>query len=653
MKKKLSFALLLVIVGLLVVPSCEKKEDPIPIVSSQIIISPDELMLNDGETGKLFISVQPPQEFQWNIGAKPDWLKLTPSSGSVSSQIVEIEVVPDPVGLSEGKQTGTIEIVTNGAGKATSKVEFYVNAHPLASVTPTSLYFSETEDQKLIFIKNTGTGFLSWELQPQPSWLVFNHYSGTLLEGDSIQVVAIVSRNGLAVGTEQGEAVFVSNSEEGNVTMSITVEVPPVSILTLSASELIFDYFNDNNSLYIKNEGNIPMDWNISNPNEYLITEPVTGTLQIGDSIEISLEVDRTNLNSQIYNIEISIEYGEEQDTIVPIVVKHYKENKLLIEGYIIDAEYDRNNDVIIAVTNTPLQLQKFSPQSQTEETVALSLSPNCVSVSPDGNYAAVGHSGKVSYVNLNSMEVEEVYFVTTVAHDVVLASNGWVYVFPEQDDDWGRIRCIELATGIETNHTGSSIYGRTIAKLHPSGNFIYGANNGLSPSDFEKYDITGGTAAYMYDSPYHGNYSFGGDIWISEDGNRLFARSKNVFNSSENQSNDMTYNGNLVGDGSVVTLDHSTNANMIFAVLTAGSGWGVVPSSEVRMYGSDFLTFQGEIQLPGFLIPDGSGGGVFYNSLGYFGFFDSTGTQFYVIVKVEEGSGSLNEWAIATLEVE
>jgi hypothetical protein len=209
------------------------------------------------------------------------------------------------------------------------------------------------------------------------------------------------------------------------------------------------------------------------------------------------------------------------------------------------------------------------------------------------------------------------------------------------------------LANGVETEHTGNSIRERTKVKLHPSGNFIYGADNGLSPSDFEKYDITNGTAQYLYDSPYHGDFAFSGDIWISEDGNRLFAKSRNVFNASTTQNNDMTYNGELVGDGRVKALDFSTNAERVYAIFTTGNSWDEVPSNEIRKYETNFLGFQGTIELPGFLIPDGSGGGNFFNSQGHFGFFNSDGTKFIVLVKVEEGAGAQNEWAITTVDVE
>ena len=116
------------------------------------------------------------------------------------------------------------------------------------------------------------------------------------------------------------------------------------------------------------------------------------------------------------------------------------------------------------------------------------------MSVSPDGLYAAVGHDGYLSYVRLTRpAAVLKTIPVSCNVFDIVLAGNGYAYAFP-LEDQWVYIRCIQLQTGQETQASGI-VRERTRVKLHPDGLSIYGADNGLSPSDIEKYDISGGTA--------------------------------------------------------------------------------------------------------------------------------------------------------------
>lgn len=82
--------------------------------------------------------------------------------------------------------------------------------------------------------------------------------------------------------------------------------------------------------------------------------------------------------------------------------------------------------------------------------------------------------------------------------------------------------------------------------KLHPNLKSTYLADNGLSPSDIEKINIQTIPPSSPTDSPYHGDYSMCGDLWISNDGNRIYTACGNTFRSSDTESQDMIYTGRL-----------------------------------------------------------------------------------------------------------
>jgi hypothetical protein len=191
-------------------------------------------------------------------------------------------------------------------------------------------------------------------------------------------------------------------------------------------------------------------------------------------------------------------------------------------------------------------------------------------------------------------------------------------------------------------------VYAGTRAKLHPGGTTVYGADNGLSPSDIEKYDISGGTAVYLYDSPYHGDYSMCGDLWMSDDGLRIFTRCGNVFRSSPNRYSsgttpeDMTYNGSLSDLSSIMHLSHSSAAGKVavipeYAVQLAAD-------TELQVYSYAYLVFENSITLPHFLVNSnhyaGHGRYVFYNSLG---------SKIYVILQADPTSGLLYDYGMVS----
>lgn len=347
-----------------------------------------------------------------------------------------------------------------------------------------------------------------------------------------------------------------------------------------------------------------------------------------------------------IYIVSLTVNDGT-VDSSLPDTVQITAHKPIVgLSFNVVDAEYSRTTDKIIVVSASPAnQLHIYDPATDSDVAVDLVLPPSAVSISPDGLYAAVGHNGWISYVSLATATVEKQLAVSTNVIDIILAGNGFIYAFP-RTDQWETIRCIEIATGTETTSGGYSIYAGTLAKLHPNGTAIYGADNGLSPSDIEKYDITNGTATMLYDSPYHGDYAMCGNLWIAEDGLRIFTACGNVFRSSAIRSEDMTYNGSLNSLSLIAGLDHSSAANKVVAI--PGNGYSTSNNDiAIQFYGYDFLAFQKTISLPKFLVQ-----GNAYSAHGKFTFFNAAGDSVYVIMKADNTSGLLYDYGITTYAV-
>jgi len=272
-------------------------------------------------------------------------------------------------------------------------------------------------------------------------------------------------------------------------------------------------------------------------------------------------------------------------------------------------------------------------------------LPPTSVSVRPDGLFAAVGHDGWISYIDLVANAVLATFTVSTDVLDIVLDGNGYVHAFPRRDQ-WERVRSIEIATETESLHTGNSVRAGSLAQLHPGGDAIYAADNGLSPSDIEKYDISASPVVYLRDSPYHGTYAMCGNLWISEDGLRIFTRCGNTFRASVDPAQDMTYSGALENmDDIIVNLSHSVETGLVASIIRDGAI--VNPDStvdtEIRFYDDQFLTIAGSVSLPDF-----SMSGNNFDAHGKFVFYNSGGTRYFAIVQADSASGLLNDFGIS-----
>jgi hypothetical protein len=400
----------------------------------------------------------------------------------------------------------------------------------------------------------------------------------------------------------------------------------PTGPLSVSVSSITFDYYEDADVFTIRNRGNSSFSWTATPSDSWVQLDVTSGDLDVGASVDVSVDIARDGFSSGTHSATIAIQTDASANATVGVAVNHY-DDAVTLDFAIADAEYDSNNDAWVVVSQNPSELHVIDAEAQTYQSVSLSVTPQCVSVRSDGAFAAVGHNGYVSYVNLATRTVDQTYPVTADALDIVLATNDWVYVFPRQS---------------------YQIYAGTLAKIHPSGDYIYGADNGLSPSDFEKYDIRAGAADYMYDSPYHGDYDFDGDIWISDDGSRLFARSGNVFNASDDPQTDMTYAGSLDGVDVVKWAQHSNATNNIYVCHLQEISYELFPTYDVRVYDGTFLQHQTTYTLPSMLIPNGRGGGNFGYTMGHYCSANAAGTKLHVIGR----HADYDWWALATIDI-
>ncbi len=321
-----------------------------------------------------------------------------------------------------------------------------------------------------------------------------------------------------------------------------------------------------------------------------------------------------------VYEVSLVVNDGTDNSEVDTVTITAYRYIHAM-NFRVIDSEYSKSLDKIIMVSSTPSnQLHIYDPITEQDIALNLNLVPTCVSVSPDGLYAAAGHNGWISYVNLSTATLITIFPVSTDVFDIVLGGNGYVYAFPRVDQ-WERIRCINLTTGIETMHTGNYIYDQTRAKLHP-----------------------GGTAVYLYDSPYHGDFSMCGDLWMSEDGLRIFTKCGNVFRSSSMQSEDMTYNGALENLSFVRHLSHSSAVGKVAAV-PDNTYSDSTADREVQIFNYDYLTFDSKITLPHFVVSASSA----FAGHGRFVFYNSTGTKYFVVIQADSSSGMLYDYGVVS----
>ena len=289
-----------------------------------------------------------------------------------------------------------------------------------------------------------------------------------------------------------------------------------------------------------------------------------------------------------------------------------------IIDSNLVDAEYSAQLGMVVAACSSSNHVVLSHPELEDNTVLSLMKKPKCVSVSLDGNYAAIGHDSLIVYIDLkNEAIINECFFPCDI-YDIVMGKNGYAYAFPISCSGVISMDC-NSGKWKKGGHQNSAMK----AKMHPSGKCLYGATVGISPGDFYRYIINSDTISDWYDSPYHGEYDLGGNLWISEDGTRIFSSSGTSCTSDTVRDQDMLYSGRL--STTIGWLCHSSKANLL-AALPNGSN--------IAFFHPVYLTDLGMFRLDSLMHQEG-----WTSPWGKFVFFGKDGTTCTVLVT---GSGPL-----------
>ena len=150
------------------------------------------------------------------------------------------------------------------------------------------------------------------------------------------------------------------------------------------------------------------------------------------------------------------------------------------------------------------------------------------------------GHVGLIGCFDLAYGVKDGQFVINEDPFDLLATSNGHLVV-SSGSGQWDEIRVYDAADGTELG--SAFIRQKSRLSLHPSETMVYAANTDLSPSDIERFDLSSsGSIASAGDSPYHGDYSMAGNVWVNPLGDSLVVRGGHVFTAGMPIGEDMRY---------------------------------------------------------------------------------------------------------------
>lgn len=263
------------------------------------------------------------QPLGWSsgIGNSASWLSINPGSGQLAAHTSEtVTVSVQSQQLAIGSYQGTITF--KGGTNPQVAVSLNVLTAGNLIVSPPSLNFASTGQNpasQTISLQNSGGEPLAWTVAAMTvdgaNWLNATPSSGSLLPGQTMNVVISVSTAALSPHSYQGTLHFNYGGSTSQVAVSLTESVPPSAAIGLNQNALNFSTLQGTNpasqSFTITDSGNATLNWIITedqNGTTFAPTSSTSGSLAPNNSavITVSPNVSQANTGTLTTNITIA-----------------------------------------------------------------------------------------------------------------------------------------------------------------------------------------------------------------------------------------------------------------------------------------------------------------------------------------------------------
>ncbi len=241
----------------------------------------------------------------WSVSNDQDWISVSPTSGSTTTEDDLVTTTVDRSGLPAGEYSGTVTVTADGGDAAEVAVQMTV-VSPSLQINTTALSFGESTTKLSFRLSNGGPDTLSWTTSDDQPWMTVYPINGNTTTEYDYPLVT-VDRSGLSYGSYAGLITITPDfGDPQTITVSMLYPAPLSPSLEVAPISLVYGTDLTERKFAITNGGDSSLTWTILDDQDWITISPTNGgTTTEVDSIRVI--VNRTGLSDGMYSGSVTI----------------------------------------------------------------------------------------------------------------------------------------------------------------------------------------------------------------------------------------------------------------------------------------------------------------------------------------------------------
>lgn len=502
-----------------------------PTSDYTIFVSPD------WEAGDHMFKIPNSGNVDFKITKYPAWLELSSLSGKMTNDfgVVNCKAKLQSDFSEIGIYLDKMEVVVNNE-KYFVPIAYVAEGNPSVSMERTINLTFNSYMQPQISIQNIGLGLLFWEITEIPSWMsidldAIDPQCFVLYQSQICNIPVKINVESVPSKNFSGKIYLKTNDKENpTIEITVTANLGYPNIYPNTASLIDFGRNDLTKSLYISNQGDGLLVWSIEDLPNWISVDVSNGVLGTYDNKTLKFTCDRNLLPEGLTEAKFYIKSNAVNAPMLQITARtrngNSSANVKAIEGVVMNAEYDRNTDLLYLSTSQPNKFIAYNSKTRTTEyEISLGKAPTSSTVSEDKKIAAVGHGGQITFINLETKTIAKVYDTGFTVNDIAWGHGDW-FCFTKLGGSSSQLVWYNYITNetMESVSTGSGyLDSKTDIGKIPLQPYVLAARRQTSPTGIFVFDVvTRQNKNYRHRSI--------NQFWFSDDGQFTFEDNGNVY---------------------------------------------------------------------------------------------------------------------------